>query len=70
MPREICKLNFTAVDDGEGVLTSGSVEFDGNGEDMAAVLAGIYKALGIKVEQLMALTLVAAKLLDEVEDAK
>ena len=49
MTREICNLSITVVaNDDESTTATGSVTFDGNGADVARVLAHIFDMLKLE----------------------
>lgn len=47
MERKICHIDLTVIDKDDKVTATGSVEFDGNGMDVAYTIAHVFEAIGL-----------------------
>lgn len=57
MERKICHIDLTVIDKDEEVTATGSVEFNGNGMDVAYTIAHVFEAIGLsKMEALVCST--------------
>lgn len=61
--KEICRLNLTVVEESDGLHSTGSAKFEGNGVDLAAVLSCVFEALRIKPIMLPGLTAMAMEIM-------
>ena len=47
MERKICHIDLTVIDKDDEVTATGSVEFNGNGMDVAYTIAHVFEAIGL-----------------------
>lgn len=69
MTREICKLNVTVLDHGDTTEATGSVSFDGTGQDMVYTLAHLFELLELGPMDATLFSLAAVETMKDKEEA-